>query len=217
MAVPTTPSGMSAPGAGASARPPTRPDDRTPERYSPAPPSLGTFGMVVFLFALGVLFTASLVAYLFIRARAAAWPPPGSPPLPAGLWASTGIILLCSVSIHTALRSVRRDRQGTLLGALLITLLLGLVFLVSQAVNWYWLMAIQGGVRNSLYLYTFYCLTGLHALHVIGGLALLVVVSAKAATGRYSPAFYPGVRYAAMYWHFLDVVWLVMFVLIFLA
>jgi cytochrome c oxidase subunit III len=217
MAIPTTPSGMKTPSTGIPARPPTEPDDRTPERYAPAPPGLGTFGMAVFLLALGVLFTASLVAYLSIRARAAAWPPPNEPPLPAGLWVSTVVILLCSASIHTALRSVRRDRQGTLLGALLVTLLLSLIFLVSQAANWYWLIAMQGGVRSSLYLYTFYCLTGLHALHVIGGLALLGVVFAKAAAGRYSAAFYPGVRYAAMYWHFLDAVWLVMFVLMFLT
>jgi heme/copper-type cytochrome/quinol oxidase subunit 3 len=65
-------------------------------------------------------------------------------------------------------------------------------------------------------MFTFYLLTGLHALHVIGGMVLLGAVTAKAFAGRYSATYHPGVTYAAMYWHFLDVVWLVMFVLIFL-
>jgi cytochrome c oxidase subunit III len=199
------------------AQPPATPEARQPHRASPAAPNLGTFGMVVFLFALGVLFAASLVAYLYIRSRAAAWPPPGAPPLPAGLWVSTAVILLCSLSIHFALSGVRRNRSGMQIGALLITLLLGLIFLVSQTANWFWVIAIQGEAAPSLYLYTFYFLTGLHGLPVVGGLALLIAVSAKAIAGRYSADYHPGVRYAAMYWHFLDVVWLVMFVLMFLT
>jgi cytochrome c oxidase subunit III len=238
---------MNDPAPGAPAQPPADPRGRWPDRASPAPANLGTFGMAVFLVALGVLFTASIVGYLFIRARAEAWPPPNSPPLPAGLWVSTVVILLCSVSIHRALSSIRRDRQGVLIGALLITLLLGMVFLVSQTVNWVWLISqterlsqaisaeshgqgmqtAQSSLHtlsvpptiariSSLYLFTFYVLTALHALHVIGGMVLLAVVTIRAFAGRYSAAYYPGVKYAAMYWHFLDVVWLVMFVLLFL-
>jgi cytochrome c oxidase subunit 3 len=173
--------------------------------------------MLVFLLSLSVLFLASIIGYLVVRSRAAEWPPPGSPKLPAGLWVSTVIILVSSGTIQSALRSVRRNRLGALIGFMLMTLLLAVVFLVSQAVNWAWLMGIQATTQAELYLFTFYLLTGLHAAHVIGGVVLLSVVTAKAFRGRYSPRHHPGVRYAAMYWHFLDGVWLVMFVLLFLV
>ena len=177
----------------------------------------GTLGMTLFLVSLSILFAASLAGYLVVRARAVAWPPPDMPRLPAGLWVSTIIILVSSGTIQFALASARRDRAGALIGAMLITTLLGVVFLFSQAVNWGWLIWIQHATpRSGMYLFTFYALTGLHALHVIGGLVLLTVVTARAFRGRYSSAFHPGVRYSAMYWHFLDVVWLVMFVLLFL-
>lgn len=184
---------------------------------APAPKGAGSFGMMVFLLSLSVLFLASIIGYLVVRSRAAEWPPPGSPKLPAGLWVSTVIILLSSGTIQAALHSVRRNRLGALIGLMLITVLLAVVFLVSQAVNWAWLMGIQATTQAELYLFTFYLLTGLHAAHVIGGVVLLAVVNAKTFRGAYSPQYHPGVRYAAMYWHFLDGVWLVMFVLLFLV
>ena len=69
-------------------------------------------------------------------------------------------------------------------------------------------------IRSSLYAYLFYVLTGLHAAHVIGGLVPLVVVTVNSAYGRYSSVFSAGVRQIAIYWHFLGVVWLVLFAVI---
>jgi cytochrome c oxidase subunit 3 len=173
--------------------------------------------MWIFLASLAVLFAASVAAYLVVRARAEVWPPPDMPALPRGLWVSTVVILISSGTIQGALASIRRGRYGALIGLLLITTLLGLVFLVSQAVNWAWLISLQATASAGLYMFTFYMLTALHGLHVIGGLGLLVVVTAKAFVGRYSAGDHTGVRHAAMYWHFLDGVWLVMFVLLFLV
>jgi cytochrome c oxidase subunit 3 len=177
---------------------------------------VGTLGMWLFLGSLTVLFAASITGYLVVRSRSEMWPPAGMPALPAGLWVSTVVILCCSGTIHWALSSARGNRYGELIGALLVTSLLGLVFLVSQVVNWAWLISIQATASTGLYMFTFYWLTGLHGLHVVGGLVLLGVVTAKAFAGRYTAEYYPGVKYAAMYWHFLDVVWLVMFTLMFL-
>ena len=178
---------------------------------------VGTFGMVLFLVSLGVLFTASLIGYLVVRARAEAWPPPGMPHLPRGLWFSTVVMLLSSGTLHAAVRAVRRDRAGALIGLLLITTLLGVVFLVTQAVNWAWLIGIHATASTGLYMFTFYLLTGLHAAHVLGGLIPMAVVTAKSFRLGYTSADYRGVKYMAMYWHFLDVVWLIMFTLMFLA
>ncbi len=181
------------------------------------PPGTGLMGMRIFLVSLGILFAASIGGYLAVRARAEAWPPPDLPRLPAGLWVSTVIILLGSGSVQWALAGVRRNKPGVLLGALLVTMLLGLVFLVSQGANWAWLISINARASTGMYMFTFYLLTGLHGLHVLGGIGLLATVTAKAFGGRYSAHYHPGVKYAQMYWHFLGAVWLVMFVLMFLV
>ncbi len=183
----------------------------------PSRRNTGTMGMWMFLASLAVLFAASLAGYLVVRARADVWPPPDMPNLPRGLWLSTGLILLSSVTIQWALASIRRNRYGALIGLLLITVLLALVFLVSQAANWAWLISLHATAQTGLYMFTFYLLTGLHALHVVGGMVLLFTITARAFAGRYNANFHPGVKYAAMYWHFLDVVWLVMFALMFLV
>ncbi len=188
---------------------PVQPDGRSAA-------STGTFGMALFLVSLSALFAASIVGYLVVRSRAEAWPPPGMPALPAGLWASTVILLLSSVTMHWALRSARLDRQAALRAGMVATLVLGMAFLVSQIANWSTLLAAHVTVSSSLYAFTFYTLTGLHAAHVLGGIVLLSVVTANAFRRRYSREDHAGVLYGTMYWHFLDAVWVVMFTLIFL-
>jgi cytochrome c oxidase subunit 3 len=158
-----------------------------------------------------MLFVASMFGYAMIRSRAAAWPPPGVPRLPNTLWISTLIIVASSVTIQTALGAARRGRQPALRLALAATSALGLAFLVSQGLNWFSLVAARLTVRTNLYGFTFFTLTGLHALHVIGGLIPLGTITARAFAGRYDATRHAGIEYTAIYWHFLDVVWLVMF------
>ena len=177
---------------------------------------MALLGMRVFLISLTVLFMASLVGYLAVRAQAASWPPAGAPSLPKGLWASTILLLVSSGAMQRALVEARKAGPGSLGAWLTATLLLGVAFLVSQVLNWRVLIAQQMTVRSSLYALTFYCLTALHGLHVIGGLVGLSLVLSRAIRGIYSPASHLGVRLMAMYWHFLDVVWLVLFTAMFL-
>ena len=192
---------------------------RSPEgSRTRSPSSPGTLGMWLFLLSLAILFAASITAYLIVRVRAEVWQPVNMPDPPPWLWFSTAVILVSSGTIHWGLAGIRRSLHGRLIGAMLATTLLGLVFLVSQAINWAWLIAINATTSTAgLYIFTFYVLTGLHAVHVIGGLALLTVVTARSFAGRYSADHHPGVKYAVMYWHFLAAVWLVLFTLIFLV
>jgi cytochrome c oxidase subunit III len=175
---------------------------------------LGMFGMILFLVALSMIFGATIGGYLYIRSGSAAWPPPGSPPLPRGLWLSTIVILLVSVKIQWALRCVRRGRQRSLRAALIATGVLATLFLVNQALNWEAVrgVAIASQSPAMSFAATFYILTGTHALHVLGGLVLLAVVTVKAFRGQYGNTYYPGIRYSAMYWHFLDAVWLILLI-----
>jgi cytochrome c oxidase subunit 3 len=161
-----------------------------------------------------VLFLASIAATLIIRLREGSWPPPGMPDPPRGLWISTAILLVSSVTMQWAVESARRNRSDALRVSTLATTILGVGFLVSQAANWLHWIGLDATIRSSLYAYLFYVLTGLHAAHVIGGLVPLVVVTVNAWYGRYSSAFHSGVRQCAVYWHFLGVVWLVLFGLI---
>ena len=174
-------------------------------------PGAGLLGMKLLLASLSMLFLASLMGFLVIRSRAEVWPPANMPKFPSGLWISTLLILISSGTIQWGLRSVRRDRQEALRRAMILTTVLGVAFLVCQAMNWLSLVRANFTAAANLYAFMFYMMTGLHAAHVIGGIVLLSIVTAKAFQGRYSPEFHPGVIYSAMYWHFLDVVWVIVF------
>jgi cytochrome c oxidase subunit 3 len=119
--------------------------------------------------------------------------------------------------VQWAVSAARHDEQPGIRHGLLATFVLGVAFLVSQTVNWFVLVAAAFTPKANLYAFTYYLLTGLHALHVLGGLVPVGVVTARAFRGDYSAARHSGVEYAAMYWHFLDVVWVVLFIVLYLA
>jgi cytochrome c oxidase subunit 3 len=167
--------------------------------------------MVIFLVSLGVLFAGSLVAYVVVRWRAAGWPPADLPPLPRVLVLSTALILAGSGTVQWALVSARSGRLLRLRIALTATLALGIAFLASQTAGWVQLVGARATVRSDLYSWMFYFLTGLHALHVIGGLVPLTVVTVNAYYNRYSALYHTAVRFCTMYWHFLGVVWITLY------
>ena len=179
----------------------------------------GVFGMWLLLVTLGVLFVSGILGYLVVRVGhdpLEPFVPEDAPPLPRSLLVSTAMLLASSACMHATVRSVRRadGRGAAMAGA---TLLLGLGFLVVQAWAWVDLWRAQMHIGDSLYAWTFYVLTGLHAAHVVGGLVPLAVVWRRAAAGRYSPAHPEGVVYCAMYWHFLDAVWLALYATLWLG
>lgn len=182
-----------------------------PDRDQVNPPGTGTFGFAVLLASLSVLFVASVAGYLYVRINASQWPPAGMPGLPISLWLSTAVLLGCSVFVHRALKAIQKDDQKGLRRNLLWTLVLGSLFLVLQTLNYVGLAQSNLTAKTNLYGFTFYLLTGLHAAHVIGGLIPLAIVTRRARRGRYSSFFHPGVTYSAMYWHFLDGAWVVLF------
>ena len=190
-------------------------DPKTPPA---AGASAGKLGMRLFLLALGVLFAASMAGYLVVRLRAPEWPPAGSPRLPGGLWISTLILLFSSGTMATALGAARGGKAAAARNGLLITFVLGVVFLISQVLNWHNLIvAHQLPANKNLYAFTFYLLSGLHGAHVLGGLVPLVITTIRAGRGRYTAQAHAGVEYMSMYWHFLDVVWVVMFIVLQIA
>jgi cytochrome c oxidase subunit 3 len=174
-------------------------------------PGAATLGMMLFLASLTVLFAASMAGFLAVRLNAEAWPPPGMPQLPHGLWIGTVLLLVSSGTIHWALKAAKTGQPGALQKGLALTTLLGVGFLLCQLVVWWRLVSLDLTAQTNLYGFSFYMLTALHGLHVIGGLLPLSVTTWRARQGRYSPGEHTGVTLCAMYWHFLDVVWLVIF------
>jgi len=177
-------------------------------------PGASTLGMALLLVALGVLFVASVAFYLLMRVRLPNWPPPGAPGLPWQLWLSTLLLIVSSMTMHYALHSVRSGRQQELRLGLWATFVLALAFLACQVVAWTPLLAYQARAQANLYKLAFIMLAGLHALHVVGGLIPMGIIAVVAARGGYSVEAHLPVKHIAMYWHFLDVVWLVIFIVL---
>jgi heme/copper-type cytochrome/quinol oxidase subunit 3 len=179
------------------------------------PARMGTFGMWLFLAALGMLFAASMVAYIAIRTgpQGAAR---GTIHLPPSLWLSTVLIILSSFTIHHAVHAIRLERHRPFRIYLLATLILAVGFVAVQTpalINLLKQHRVFEGMKAPLYGLIFF-LVLLHALHVLGGIVGIVRVNIGAAQSRYDHEHCYGVRHAAMYWHFLDGVWLVMFLVL---
>ena len=174
-------------------------------------------GLALFLASLAVLFAATIVAYLAVRMDAPDWPPPGMPGYPPLLWGSTLIMLASSVSMHWALRGARSGDERALRVGMSLTTALAVAFLGTQILSWNSLAEVNVTVGRNLYAFTFYMLTTLHALHVVCGLIPLLLTTSRAFKGRYGPESSMGVLLCAMYWHFLDAVWLVLFAVLMLS
>jgi cytochrome c oxidase subunit 3 len=158
-------------------------------------------GMVMALASWTMLFASLFFAYAVLRLRSPMWPPEGVTRLPRLLpFVNTLVLLASSVTLHRGTaRSV--ERSGALRAALGRTIGLGALFLALQLAVW---------------IPIFYGLTVFHALHVLAGLVVLAVLLPGAARGRWVSGLQTRVRLSAMFWHFVDAVWVLMFVTIYL-
>jgi cytochrome c oxidase subunit III len=181
--------------------------------------SLRQLGLIVLMVSMTVLFTASLVAYLYTRAANDVWKTPGMPELPHGLFGSTAMLIGLSAAMHRAVADIRKNKNESLLRDLWLALAFAVAFLLGQAFNW---GAMAPGLQvpevpHPLYPFTFYMLTGLHAAHVLGGFIPLGIVIARAQRRLYTSSEFEGVRLVRQYWDYLGVVWLVLLVTLLLA
>lgn len=187
------------------------------ERHDSGPPiSAPIFGMLLALSSICMLFAGLVGSYIVLRFGSAQWPPPGFPALPSGLWVPTIVLLASSVTMALAVRSIRAGDVRGLRLRLSVTTLLGVLFVVAQIVIWRDLLYQGLTIRRNVYGANFYLLTGLHAFHVLSGLLALAFVWGKAVRGGYSRESHDGVRTCALYWHFLDGLWVFLFAVLYL-
>jgi cytochrome c oxidase subunit 3 len=171
-------------------------------------------GMVIFLCSWAMLFGALFFAYSFVRARSGVWPPPGVKAVDAALPAlNTAVIALSSVVLQLAVRAVKRAQLRRLGFSLAAACALGVLFTALQWVMWtrLGLSPGEGGVYSSV----IFGLCGFHVLHVLVGLVGLLSLSVRAFKGEFSATKFLPVRMWTLYWHFVGVIWALMFVSIF--
>jgi cytochrome c oxidase subunit 3 len=182
-------------------------------------------GMILFLVSEAVMFGSLFGQYFYNRVQAAQWPPPeglsvhlqhGVPAAPLAL-VLTIILALSGVTAHNADTAIRRGNQEGLIGWLALTILLGIVFLSGQAFEYSEFIFVEGFTpRSGIYGSVFYSLTGLHGLHVSGGVIVMIAVFIRASMGHFSAVQHFAVEGTVLYWHFVDIVWFALYVTLYL-
>jgi cytochrome c oxidase subunit III len=166
-------------------------------------------GMLLFIISEVMVFGAFFTAYFFIRvAQGDAWPAPGThlPLEVAGV--NTAILVSSSFTLHWAEQALKKGNHFGLKAGMLTTFLLGCAFLFIQ-INEY--ANIGFAPQDTAQATIFYSLTGLHGAHVFIGLVLLLIVTIRAFRGHYSPEEHRGVEIPGIYWHFVDIMWIVVY------
>ncbi len=183
------------------------------------PLSNARLAVLVLLGAETMLFSGLIGAFLVFRVGNVTWPPPSHigielPRLVTGI--NTALLLLSGYTMFQAHRAIQADRAKQLRRWLLITGVLGLLFLGVQGSEWVQLirkgLTLQSGVYGGI----FYVLIGCHALHVLTAVIWLLVVYGLAVAGRFSAEHYVGVDTCTIYWVFVVALWPILYVLVYL-
>lgn len=170
-----------------------------------------TLGMAFFVGSWAMAFGTLFLSFLVIRQRQPVWPPDGVA-LPSTLMAGVGtaVLIASSLVLHRAVQRGRTARAG-FAGLWGVGLALAVVFAGIQTWLWTDVWTAGGRPHTGAYEGLFYMLTWFHALHVAVGLIALVVVQLGALSGKYGAARISPASSVAIFWHFVDVVWLILF------
>ena len=193
-------------------------------------------GMLMFIGSEIMLFGSFFAAYFFIRVvnpEASTvtpenwqfWPPCKETPVGGKCVAgqhefpafvagvNTAILVTSSFTMHWALQSIKRGQRTAFLAGMVLTFLMGLAFLITQVVEY-----LHAGFNTGAgaFASVFFGLTGLHGAHVAVGLSLLAMVIVRGFRGHYSPEHHLGVELPGIYWHFVDIMWIVVYASVYL-
>ncbi len=183
-----------------------------------------SLGIILFIVSEAVMFAAFFAQYFYNRILSDSWPtraglPPGfervpSFPLPLIM---TVLLVASGFSAHWAQTSIRRDDRDQFTGWLIVTVVLGLTFLGVQAYEYANFIFTEGfNITSGIYGTVFFSLTGLHGLHVTIGVLLLIGLVIRAFLGHFSSSNHFGVEGTVLYWHFVDIVWIALYLTLYL-
>lgn len=177
-------------------------------------PDLRVWGLLTFLFSESLMFGGFFAAYLFLRGVSAQWPPEGTEVellLPA---INTVILVSSSFVIHLGDAAIKKDDVKGLRTWYIVTALMGAIFLAGQVYEY---KTLGYGLASNVFANCFYLMTGFHGLHVFVGLLLILgVLWRSRRPNHYSASKHTGVEMAEIYWHFVDIIWIILFSLIYI-
>jgi cytochrome c oxidase subunit III len=173
--------------------------------------------MIALIMSELMLFAGLLGMYVVVRLSATVWPPADQPRLPLVVTALNTLVLFGSlVPMTGALRAIRRGDVGLAARRVVVTSLLGTLFLAVQGAEWTRLVHHGLTLASSLYGGAFYVLIGCHAFHVLTAVVWLGIVAVLASRGRFTATAYAGLEMCAIYWYFVSGLWAVLFPLVYL-
>jgi cytochrome c oxidase subunit III len=176
-------------------------------------------GMLLFIASEVMFFAALFGAYFNVRSTAAIWPPLGTNFIQP-FWLPIIVTIILVSSSFTMQWGVSRIRKGDRTGmnrAIALTMLLGILFLCLQVIDYYNLSVNENfGINSGVYGTLFYTMTGFHGAHVLGGVIGMSVILSRGVQGQFSAKHHVAVEAVSAYWHFVDIVWICLFSTIYL-
>ena len=192
----------------------------------PIPPAIrpertlspGQWGMISFLVSEVALFGTLIVTYVFYLGKDVVGPTPAEALSLSLVVCTTACLLASSATVHVAERTLGRGNQVGFIRWWLATIVLGAAFLGGTAFEWHDLISRHHlTISRNLFGTTYYTLVGLHALHVTGGVTIMLIVFGLALGRQVTSANRAGVGLVSWYWHFVDGVWVVVFTVVYLV
>ncbi|MFB2834165.1 heme-copper oxidase subunit III [Floridanema evergladense] len=179
-----------------------------------AHPDLRVWGLLTFLASESLMFGGFFASYLIYRGGAANWPPEGTEVellLPA---INTIILVSSSFVIHLGDTAIKKNNVNGMRLWYAVTALMGATFLGGQVYEY---LTLGYGLTTNIFSNCFYLMTGFHGLHVFVGLLLILgVLWRSRRAGHYSASKHVGIEMAEIYWHFVDIIWIVLFSLLYI-
>jgi cytochrome c oxidase subunit 3 len=184
----------------------------------------GMMGMYIFL-ASEVMFFGSLFAmYFYLYGSHLVWPPPppsSTPEFYVNWWPipffNTIWLLSSGVTAHFAVEGLAHDRRRQFFVLMVATITLGVVFELGQLYEFITAFGRGLNLTANTFASAFFTMTGFHGAHVLGGLILLSIIFYRAARGQFNSRNHVGPSAVTLYWHFVDVVWLFLFGILYLG
>ena len=176
-------------------------------------------GMILFITSEIMFFGGLFAAYFNLRANAPQWPPEEfahTLKILPFVGPATILLIISSFTCQWAVWAIRRDDRTVFIRGMAVTVILGIVFLLMQITDYAFLGSEGLTLASGQYGTTYYTLTGFHGAHVFGGVVMLSVILYRGMAGQFSGRHYDAVEGASLYWHFVDVVWILLFSLLYL-
>ena len=172
-------------------------------------------GIGTFIVSEANFFLMLILTYVYFHSRSSATADKYLEP--AKIAINTFVLLSSSLTVWLAERNLKRGRHTGFCAWLFVTILLGAIFLFGQGIEWSSLIKKNVTISSGLFGTTFFTLTGFHGFHVFVGLIMLSILFGLGLAGDFKNRKSSAVESVSLYWHFVDVVWIVIFSIVYLG